>query len=158
MKTVMAGNTPIVVQATEFKNVKYIDVRRFYSTAEGNKPTKKGVYLPVTNAREIAQAILQELDGLNKPESLLPNPCYVFLSQRMFDLVQKGEAPTKLRIDGTHVFETREQAREARKEQREAYKRTCCVLTFAKLDQRSVTLEGETYAFRGFSLKPLFAK
>lgn len=58
MVDIECGNMIVRVQKAEFKEHKFLDVRKYYKTDEGDyKPTRKGIALPFDIANEVADAI-----------------------------------------------------------------------------------------------------
>ena len=51
--------TSTLVQLMQFKGQKYMDIREFFTTANGTFPTKKGVAIPLDKLSELVTLVEQ---------------------------------------------------------------------------------------------------
>ncbi len=64
-----SGSKAINIERKEFEGNEYIDIRNMWrkdqASQEEWKPTRKGIFIPVDDAQEVAEAILKVLKGDN---------------------------------------------------------------------------------------------
>lgn len=65
------GNMAIGVSYTEFKKVKYIDIRNYYDANGEWKPTAKGIMIPIDNCQDVLR-VFEDLVNEHAPERSEP--------------------------------------------------------------------------------------
>lgn len=61
------GNMAIGVSYTEFKNVKYIDIRNYYDANGEWKPTAKGIMIPIDHCQDVLR-VFEDLVNEHAPK------------------------------------------------------------------------------------------
>lgn len=107
-----SGN--IQVAGSEYKNVKYIDVRNFYldKNTEEFKPTPKGIMIPLDKVEEVAKAMLAQAERFRKAIATGPRMYVVFAEDKARTVGNK-----QLKISETRVFEEFARAKKFRNKQ-----------------------------------------
>ena len=99
----------IRVEATEFKGVKYVDVRNYYRASGGDfKPTPKGLMIPIELADDVAAAIRKQASSVAAPD---PIASYFFIKAESIKYLGKKI----LRRDEDRLYEDRKHCLEANK-------------------------------------------